>query len=70
MNDIVHIENIEEHTNIDQVNDFLKSGWKLIGVGPIMQDDYQEIVYIVGADKKTYDKYKKEIEASKADDFF
>ncbi|QSB48800.1 hypothetical protein [Parageobacillus toebii] len=59
MRDIVFIR---ELTDEDQVNDYLKNGWKLLNVLNKTIDGEHWITYVLGLDQAGYDKYKKELE--------
>ncbi|WP_144505443.1 hypothetical protein [Bacillus mycoides] len=67
MKDIVFILEFDDDAASSRANDYLEQGWTLLHVGTKLIDIYNEqayynTTYVVGANQKQYNKYKKELE--------
>ena len=69
MNDIVYVKEFDDELAVENVNEYLAKGWKLLNVGTKLvgttietnQAEYMPC-YVLGANQKQYDDYKKELD--------
>ncbi|MBG0720888.1 hypothetical protein [Lactobacillus crispatus] len=73
MKDIVYTVEFCGTNSNQKANEYLQKGWQLLHVGTKLVNsgepaDY-ETAYVVGADQKRYDAYKKELAQQPEDEF-
>lgn len=73
MKDIVYTVEFCGTNSNQKANEYLQKGWQLLHVGTKLVNsgepaDY-ETAYVVGADQKRYDAYKKELAQQSEDEF-